>query len=90
MRPLFQSNSVVTSPIGDHEPPALQAITLIHAYLTRSVVLGTSLRNTAITTIAAAKLSRKAESKNEAIATRQSRRRLLSVSTKRATLLKPP
>lgn len=57
---------VVTSPIGDHEPPAFAAIITIQAYFKRSVRSGTSLRNTAMITIAAAKLSNKAEKKKVA------------------------
>ena len=59
--PPTQSKMVVTSPMGDHAPPAFAEIITIQAYLSRSLRSGTNLRNTAINTIAAARLSRKAE-----------------------------
>ena len=49
-----------------HEPPAFAAIITIQAYFKRSVRSGMSLRNTAMITIAAAKLSNKAEKKRVA------------------------
>ena len=54
---------VVTSPIGDQDPPALAAIITMHAYFNLSVLSGTNFLNTASSTMAAARLSRSAEKK---------------------------
>ena len=81
---------VVTSPIGDHEPPAFAAIITIQAYFKRSVRSGTSLRNTAMITIAAAKLSNKAEKKKVAKLIYHNSLRLFGVRIYPVTALKPP
>ena len=51
---------VVTSPMGDHAPPQLAAITMSPAYSSWSLRLSTSLRNSMIITMVVVILSRTA------------------------------
>ena len=53
----IQSIVVVTSPIGDHAPPAFAATTTMAAYQSRSSLLLISLRNKVTKTIVAVRLS---------------------------------
>ena len=55
---------MVTSPIGDHAPPALAAITISEAYQMRSFWSGISLRTIVIRIIVVVRLSMIADKKN--------------------------
>ena len=55
--PPIQSMVVVTSPIGDHAPPAFAAIIISPAYHTRSLLLESNFRSMVINTIVAVRLS---------------------------------
>src|SRR5688572_22566512 len=62
--PPIQSMVVVTSPIGDHAPPALAAITIIPAKNSRMSLFGTNFLIKDTITIEVVRLSNKAERKN--------------------------
>ena len=62
--PPIQSIVVVTSPMGDHAPPALAAITMIPAKNQRSSLRPNIFRLTAIITIVVVRLSSTALRKN--------------------------
>ncbi len=64
IRPPIHSMVVVTSPIGDHAPPALAAITTMPAKNKRIFLLGTSFRSRETITIEVVRLSNNADRKN--------------------------
>src|SRR6187402_1743684 len=61
--PPIQSIVVVTSPNGDHAPPALAAITIMPANQNLSCLLFNNLEQSDVITMAVVRLSNKAERK---------------------------
>src|SRR5688572_25563849 len=61
--PPIHSMVVVTSPMGDHAPPALAAMTIIPAKNKRMSLLGTNFRTRETITMAVVRLSKRAERK---------------------------
>src|SRR5688500_18098248 len=61
--PPIQSIVVVTSPIGDHAPPAFAAITIIPAKNNRIFLFGTNFLTSETITIAVVRLSSNADRK---------------------------
>ena len=70
--PAIQSMVVVTSPIGDHAPPALAAMMTKPANHMRSSLSGTILRKMEMSTIVAVRLSMMEESTKARVATTSS------------------
>src|SRR5690606_22839604 len=85
----IQSIVVVTSPIGDHAPPAFVAITTSAAYQILSSLLWISFLKSVINTIVAVRLSIIAESKKPIIPIVHNNFRLLLVLTTLLSTSKP-
>ena len=67
--PFIQSMIVVTSPMGEHAPPLLAAMTITEAKSIRSLVVGTILRRSITMMIVVVMLSSSADMKKVSSAT---------------------
>ena len=88
--PPVQSNSVVTSPIGDHEPPAFDAMIIIELKIRRVLRSGIRRRAMAIITITVAKLPSNTDIKNVTKHNTHNNLRCTLVVIALEIMLKPP
>ncbi len=88
--PAIQSMMVVTSPIGDHAPPALAARMIMPPKNQRSFWSVINLRSKAIITIAVVRLSSRADSRKVRNESAHSSLTLLLVLMWSVMMLNPP